>query len=71
MFHDVREQTDNYLQNKRVQGAECDEVTCADDTIWISTDTKAMSKYFEAMEEEGVDVASNYTTPNVKQSQHI
>ena len=40
MFHDVRQETDKYLENQRVPGADFDEVTYADDTICISTDTK-------------------------------
>ena len=53
MFHDVHQETDKYLENQRVPGADFDEVTYADDTICISTDTKAMNKLLEAIEWEG------------------
>ena len=43
MFHDVHQKTDNRLNKHRVPGAEFDEVTYADDTICISTDTRALN----------------------------
>jgi len=53
MFYDVHQETDTYLSNQRVPGADFDEVTYADDTICISTETKAMNKFLEAIEWEG------------------
>ena len=54
MFHDVHEKTDQHLRTKRVPGATFDEVTYADDTICISTCTKAMNAFIAAIEEEGL-----------------
>ena len=53
MFYDVHQETDKYLSKNRVPGAEFDEVTYADDTICISTDTTAMNKFIAAIEWEG------------------
>ena len=53
MFYDVHQETDRYLSNQRVPGADFDEVTYADDPICISTDTMAMNKFLEAIEWEG------------------
>ena len=53
MFYDVHQETDRCLKENRVPGADFDEVTYADDTICISTDTKALNKFLEAIEWEG------------------
>ena len=53
MFHDVHQDIDFKLQPNRVPGAEFDEVTYADDTICISTDTEAMNQFIERIEWEG------------------
>ena len=45
MFYDVHKKTDRQLAENRVPGAESDEVTYADDTICISTDTKALNNF--------------------------
>ena len=42
------------LTKQRIPGATFDEVTYADDTICISTCTKAMNKFLKAIEEEGL-----------------
>ena len=54
MFHDVHQKTDNRLNKHRVPGAEFDEVTYADDTICISTDTKALNDFLKHIEREGL-----------------
>ena len=53
LFHDVHEQDKLNLQHQRVTGMSEDEILYADDTICISTDTKAMNKFLEASEWEG------------------
>ena len=54
MFKDVHRKLDNTLGEKRVPGAEFDEVTYADDTICISTDTAQLNKFVAAIEIEGL-----------------
>ena len=44
MVYDVHQETNKFLAKQRVPGAGFDEVTYADDTICISTDTKAMKQ---------------------------
>ena len=53
MFHDVHEKTDEILRRNRVPGADFDEVTYADDTICISTSTKAINEFVKLIEIEG------------------
>ena len=53
MFHDVHKNLDNKLQTQRVPGAEFDEVTYADDTICIATDTRTLNEFAKAIEKEG------------------
>ena len=65
MFYDVHQETDTYLANQRVQGADFDEVTYPDDTICISTDTKAMNKFLEAIEWEGLRYGLKLNKKNV------
>ena len=65
MFYDVHQETDRYLESKRVPGANFDEVTYADDTICIPTDTKAMNKFFEAIEWEGFRYGLKLNKKNV------
>ena len=54
LFHDVHKKTDETIKKHRVPGAEFDEVTYADDTICISTNTKANNKVLEHIEIEGI-----------------
>ena len=70
MFHDVHQETDRYLESHRVPGADFDEVTYADDTICISTDTRAMNKFLEAIEWEGFRYGVKLNKKSVNQSQH-
>ena len=65
MFHDVHQETGKYLSKQRVPGADFDEVTYADDTICISTDTKAMNKFLEAIEWEGFRYGLKLNKKNV------
>ena len=65
MFYDVHQETDRYLSNQRVPGAGFDEVTYADDTICISTDTMAMNKFLEAFEWEGFRYGLKLNKKNV------
>ena len=53
MFHDVHTRMDNRLDRQRVPGAEFDEVTYADDTICIATDTRTLNEFANAIEIEG------------------
>ena len=71
MFHDVHQETDKHLLQQRVPGAEFDEVTYADDTICITTETKAMNKFLEAIEWEGFRYGLKLNKKNVNSSQHI
>ena len=54
LFHDVHEETDKLLKNNRVPGAEFDEVTYADDTICISTNTEALHEFVKNIELQGM-----------------
>ena len=65
IFHDVHQETDRYLANHRVPGADFDEVTYADDTICISTDTLAMNTFLEAIEWEGFGYGLTLNKKNV------
>lgn len=53
LFDGTHRELDNILLPKRVPGAELDEVTYADDTICVTTDTKAMNKFIKRIEEQG------------------
>ena len=53
MFHDIHGQDSQGLDRHRIIGANYDEVLYADDTICISTDTKAMNKLLASIEKEG------------------
>ena len=70
MLYDVHQETNKYLAKQRVPGADFDEVTYADDTVCISTDTKAMSKFLEAIEWEGFRYGLKLNKKNVSLSQH-
>ena len=70
MFHDVHQETDRILSQQRVPGAEFDEVTYADDTICITTETKAMNKFLEAIEWEGFRYGLKLNKKNVNSSLH-
>ena len=59
MLYDVLQETDRYLSNQRVPGADFDEVTYADDIICISTDSMAMNKFLEAMDGKDLDMDWN------------
>ena len=53
LFHDIHEgDTQNLIPN-RICGANFDEVVCADDTICVSTDSKAMNMFLKDIENEG------------------
>ena len=58
MFHDARQATDRFPANQRVPGAKLDEVTCADDTLHIPTNTKAMNECSEAIQMKGFSYGS-------------
>ena len=49
----TRKQISTYPVNTSTE-ANCDEVTYADNTIYISTGTKAMNNFIEAIEWEGL-----------------
>ena len=53
MCYDVHQETDTYSESRRIPGANFDEVTYADDTICMSTDTNTMNKFFEAIDWDG------------------
>ena len=53
IFEDIHEGDPQNLMQHRIQGTSYDEVLYADDTICISTDTKAMNKLLAAIETEG------------------
>ena len=65
MFYDVHQETDRHLKENRVPGADFDEVPYADDTICISTDTKALNKFLEAIEWEGFRYGLKLNKKNV------
>ena len=54
MFYDVHQETDKYLKEQRVPGADFDEVMYADDTICISTDTRTINQFVREIEETGI-----------------
>ena len=70
MFYDVHHETNKYIKDQRVPGADFDEVTYADDTIGISTDTKAMHKFLEAIEWEGFRYGLKLNEKIVNELQH-
>ena len=53
MFHDVHQIVDGIMPMHRVPGTTFDEVMYADDTICISTDTKAMNRFIAEIESKG------------------
>ena len=62
IYHDVHQQADIYPTSRRVPGANFDEVAYADDTICITTATRAMSKFSEATNWEGFQYCSDFST---------
>ena len=54
MFHDVHRKTERRLIEHRVPGAEFDEVTYADDTMCITTDTRTLNEFAKNIEREGL-----------------
>ena len=65
MLHDIHHEFDGDLITSRIPGADFDEVTYADDTICISTDTMAMNKFLEAIEWEGFRYGLKLNKKNV------
>ena len=55
LFHDVHEITEAGMVGNRPNGATCDEVMYADDTICIATNTRQMNKFIETIEELGLE----------------
>jgi hypothetical protein len=54
MFHDIHEGDKQNLTKHRIQSTNYDEVLYADDTICISTDTRALNKLLADIETEGL-----------------
>ena len=53
MFEDVYSRVYQKLERNRTPGADFDEVTCADDTTCISTDSRTMNRLIQQIAEEG------------------
>ena len=53
MFHDIHKNDNAQTEKHRILGTVRDEVLFADDTICISTDTKAMNLFLKDIELEG------------------
>ncbi len=53
MFDAIKKDIGGILAKHRLEGFEFDEIMYADDTICISTDTKALNKHLAAIEERG------------------
>ena len=53
LFHDIHMHDPQNLTAHRICGANFDEIVYADDTICVSTDTKAMNQFLKDIEEEG------------------
>ena len=53
LFHDIHEGDTQKLGKHRVYGTNFDEIVYADDTICISTDTKAINHFLKDIEKEG------------------
>ena len=53
MFSDIHDGDQQNLLKHRIMGTNYDEVLYADDTICVSTDTRAMNKFLASIEEEG------------------
>ena len=76
MFHDIHEGDAQRLKQHRVEGTSFDEILYADDTICLSTDTKAMNKLLASIETESAkygmqlnktkcELVTNAANPNI------
>ena len=53
LFYDIKKNDTLRMTPHRINGTDFDEVLFADDTICVSTDTKAMNRLLKEIEEQG------------------